>query len=69
MQVEALLGEINVLGDILGLSILVRSHQGTYLSASAGHAATHFGFPLQRKHLVALLVSGSKDIMSQGQAR
>src|SRR5512137_406621 len=56
-------------GTTLGGTLRVRSRQAANFSASAGQAATHLGLPSQRKHLVAVFVSGLKDIISHGQAR
>src|SRR5512139_3691395 len=56
------------MGVVRGGTLPVRSTQDIYVRASAGHASTHFGLPSHRKHLVALLVSGSNEIISHGQA-
>src|SRR5512143_2862376 len=69
MQACNFSGEITAVGMTLGGTLRVRSRQASKFNASAGHASTHLGFPLQRKHLVAVFVSGSKDIISHGQAR
>src|SRR4030042_1916861 len=61
--------QMPAVGTTRGDTLSVKSRQGKNLSASAGHASTHLGFPSQRKHLVALPAPASKDIIPHGQAR
>lgn len=69
MQACSFSGEMTALGATRAGTSRIRSRHATNARASAGQASTHLGFPSQRKHLVAVFVSGSKDIISQGQAR
>jgi hypothetical protein len=68
MQAAAFAGGTTAVGTARGGTFSVRSRQDAYVRADAGQASTHFGFPSQRKHFVALFFSESKDNISQGHA-